>query len=202
MTFPVLPTETPPTDIERDFMDGEPPGLFPTGQNSYWGQVRSVFASELQDLADQLAQWYRNLDPAEVDAIDISNWEFTEGLPIAPTGKTLQERRSFVISRRARGPFTRARRKALVESFLVSVIGPPLQFFPEGLAFDSGGLQFFSEPGPVTSKYEIVEDIPNITYTVYVLTSAGVDEVGLTRELTRITPAGIAFTVSLVSTLP
>lgn len=200
--FPVVPPVAPFTDIERDFIDNEPPGLFPIDQTSYWGQIRKVQTDLLQDLADQMAQWYRNLDPNTVDESDISEWEFIEGLPVAPAGKSLEERRAAVISRRARGPLTRARRRAIVESFISSVVGPPLQLFPGGLALSAGGLQLFAEPGAVTTKYEIVEDIPNYTYTVSVLTSAGIDEAGLTRELTRATPAGIDFDVDLVSSLP
>lgn len=200
--FPVVPPVAPFTDIERDFVDNEPPGLFPVDQTSYWGQIRKVQADLLQDLVDMMDQWYRNLDPNTVDESDISEWEFIEGLPVAPAGKSLEERRAAVISRRARGPLTRARRRAIVESFISSVVGPPLQFFPDGIPFTPDGMQFFSDPGAVTSKYEIVEDIPNFTYTVYVLTSAGVDEAGLTRELERATPAGIDFELSLVSSLP
>jgi hypothetical protein len=94
-----IPDEGQYGDIERDFIDNEPPGLFPGDQNSYWGQARKVFADSLQVLADQLSAWYDNLDPRTVDENDIGYWEEEYGIPVNPAGLSLEMRRGFLIIR-------------------------------------------------------------------------------------------------------
>jgi hypothetical protein len=203
-TFPDITTETVPVDVELDLAENEPPGLLPTDQTSYWGVLRAVFAAEIQVLADQMAQWYLNLDPRTVDEDDMPEWEYEVGLPVNPAGRGLEQRRSAVISRRWRGPFTRTRRAQVVESFIGVVLGiPPLIFTEDGLIFTDDGLEFGTDAvGDLETLYAIVEDIPDFSYIVYILDDVDEDTDGLVRELTRITPSGITFTVEHVSELP
>jgi hypothetical protein len=196
-----IPPETSYSDIERDFIDNEPPGLLPGDQTSVWGQVRKVFADYLQVLADQLSTWYTNLDPGTSDVTDMRNWENELGIPVEAAGASIQQRQAFALARMARGPFTRSRRAALIEFFIVATFGNPLAFDSFGLALTPGGLPLFNEIVDVSGTYEVIEDIPDFSYEVRVLDSLGLDIPGLTRELDRITPAGIIFTVNEVPAL-
>lgn len=203
--FPDIPVEGTYLDIELDLADNEPPGLLPTDQTSYWGQLRRVFADNLQVLADQMEQWYLNLDPRTVNADDMPEWEYLENIPTSPAGKTLDDRRAFVLSRNGRGAFTRTRRRVLVESFIAAVFGvPPLALVVGGVPFTDDGFTLGGEftLADLQALYEIVEDIPGFAYTVNILDTVGEDTDGLTRELYRITPAGITFTIEHVSMLP
>lgn len=201
MPFPALPAEVPFEDTEIDLADSEPPGLLPLGQDSYWGQLRRIHADQLQIFADQLAQWYLNADPRTVDATDMAMWEVLEQIPVVTT-KPLEARRAFVLSRRVRGAFTRTRRKNIVEAFITATFGAAPRFSPEGIPIDSDGIPLFSDFTSIDGTYEIIEDIPAFSYTVYILDTITVDTVGLTRELERITTSPITFTISSVSSLP
>lgn len=190
-----IPAETTYTDIERDFIDNEPPGLFPGDQNSYWGQVRKVFADYLQVLADALTTYYSNLDPRTVNADDITEWEQMLGIPVAAAGSSLQQRQSFATIRLERGPFTRARRIRVVEWFIRATMGASLALTPDGLPLDAAGLPLLDEMTSLVGDYAIVEDIPGFHYQVRIKDTILLDLAGLTRELTRITPAAITFDI-------
>lgn len=196
MTELVIPAEGTYSDIEHDFIENEPPGLFPGDQNSYYGQARKSFADQLQVLKDMMDQWYTNLDPRTVDLVDIRNWENELLIPVSAATKTLDQRRSFAISRLQRGPFTRTRRRLLVESFIFVTSGPPIIFVPAGVPFVGGGIPFGSEVTSVASSYRIYEDQRAFAYEVRVLNTVGEDSAGLLRELLRITPAGITVTLT------
>lgn len=201
MTKLVISAEGAYSDVEHDFIENEPPGLFPQDQRSIWGQVRATYAAYLQVLANLLTDWYGNLDPATVGNSDLPEWEYMLDLPSGNLLLTDGKRRAAIQARFQRGPFTRTRRKAVVESFISVTFGDPSLFTSAGLSL-SPYITMYSGVTNVSSAYEIIEDIPNFAYTVYVLSSVGIDSVGLTRELGRITPAGISFTISQVSTLP
>lgn len=196
-----LPPEGTYSDLELDFIENEPPGLFPGDQNSYWGQTRKVFADYLQVLADQLSTWYTNLDPRATDATDINNWEKMLGIPLQTgSGRTLQARRAFVSARQQRGPFTRTRRRTLVESFILATMGASLSLTAAGLSLDASGLSLLAESFSLTGTYNIVENIPNFSYDVRILNTILLDQAGLNRELTRLTPAGITYTLTITAT--
>lgn len=198
-----MPLAIPPvedrTDIEQLWVDLEPPGLFPPDQDSWWGQRRKIYADYLQELADDFAAWYLNMNPNTVDATDMSEWEDMLALP-ATGSLTLEQRRSRVLSRWARGPFTRTRRRQIVESFIVATFGVAATFTSSGIAFDSSGIPFFSGATSLSGTYNIVENIPGFSYDVRILNTITVDQPGLTRELTRVTPDGISFTITLTAT--
>lgn len=191
-----IPAPVQYTDLERLWIDLEPPGLFSTDQDSYWGQRRKVYADYLQALVDDLAAWYLNMDPNTVDDSDIDAWENMLGIPVAAPSNTLEQRRAFVLSRWSRGPFTRTRRQQIVEQFISATFGAAVKFTPDGVIFGGSGIPFFSGADDLSGTYAITEDIPNFHYTVSILDTIDVDVAGLTRELARVTPAGITFSVT------
>jgi len=200
MTSVTIPAEGTYGDIEHDLIENEPPGLFPSDQRSAWGQMRKVFANYLQVLADQLTAWYVNLDPSTVDINDIPEWEEMLAVPQSVTGSTLLVRRNFVMSRRQRGAFTRTRRRLIVESFILATFGEAPSFTPDGLTLDAGGISLFSGETSLIGTYTIPESIETFSYSVRIKNTITVDDVGLARELGRITPSGISFNVVYVAT--
>ena len=188
------------TDIEHDFIENEPPGLFPGGQDSTWGQIRATYAAELQAIADTLTKWYGNLDPATVSSDDIPEWEYMLHLPQSNMALSDAARRNNIVARYGVGPFTRTRRREIVESFITATFGAPIIFDPTGVPFVSAGIPFYSGSTSLIGTYNIVENIPAFSYQVRILNTIAVDTVGLTRELARITPAGIVFTVISTAT--
>lgn len=196
MTSLDIPVEGTYSDIEHDLIENEPPGLFPTDQSSLWGQVRKLQADYLQVIADLMTTWYGNLDPNTVNIDDMPEWEYLVNVPVAPTGKTLDERRAFVLSRWQRGPFTRTRRYQIIESFLDALLsgGPVILFTPTGLPFGTGGMYFGTGITSLTGLYRIYENIPAFTYEVWIKSSVTPDA-GMLRELQRITPAGIVVSI-------
>lgn len=159
MSLPVIPPEGLYGDIEHDFIENEPPGLFPTDQNSYWGQARKVFTDHLQVLADKFSQWYLNLDPATTNVDDMPEWEYMLGIPDG-TGKITEARRSFIQARLERGPFTRARRRKIVESFISATFGEAITFDAFGVPFTAGGIPFFSGADSLVGAYVILDNSP------------------------------------------
>jgi hypothetical protein len=146
-----IPPQGTVSDIERDFIDNEPPGLFNQGQDSLWGQMRKVFADYLQVVVDQLASWYFNLDPAAVDEFDMHLWEEMYGIPTDIT-KTLAARRAILAIRFEKGPFTRERRDKIIQYFIDAGSNSnaiPILLSPIGVAFDAGGLALSPEPASV-----------------------------------------------------
>lgn len=200
MALPNIPAEGAYTDIELDWIDLEPPGLFPTNQDSYWGQVRKIFTDDLQFLADLLSQAWYNLDPATADDTAIGRWESDLGIPVAGGSRTLDERRAFVISRRQKGPFTRTRRNQIIEAFIKPTlgVGTPITFTNDGVALTDDGLIFADEETVLDGSYNVIEDIPGFAYSVRINELIALDEPGLTRELDRITPWPIEFTLDFV----
>lgn len=191
----ILPPEETYGDIELDLIDNEPPGLFPEGQDSYWGQVRKVFADYLQEqIADMLAIWYNNLDPRTVDSNDIANWESMFGL-LSDTTKGLAERRGLVLARLNYGVFTRTQRQSIIESFLAPTFGDAPALSPSGLPLTLTGIPLYSGIFSTVGAYTITENIPDFSYTVTV--NAAIDAQALVRALQRYTPAGINFTVTV-----
>jgi hypothetical protein len=143
------------TDLERSFYENEPPGLFPQNQDSYWGQLRKVLSDKLQEIADKLATFYLNQSAKTVDANDISEWETMLGIPVAGTGASLAARRTFVVARLERGPFTKTRVKSMVEFFIASTMGTSLSLTADGLSLDAAGLSLLDELTSLAGLYSI-----------------------------------------------
>lgn len=199
--YPTLPAETTYSDIERNLIENEPPGMFPEDQNSYWGQMRKVFADYLQaNAVDLFTAWYNNLDPRNVDANDIAEWEQRVGVPGDRSGLTLVARRTFVQNRLVVGGFSRKLINQIIEGFITATFGTSTSFDPTGISIDAGGITLFSGvTGDPKTMYRVYFDYMNRTYYVRILNTLGEDLSGLTRELKRITPAGWTLNISEVA---
>jgi hypothetical protein len=197
---PVLPVEIAPTDAELEFMEYSPAGLFPQNQNSNFGFIiRKLWCDKITDIAGQQTTMFNEKFP-DTSTQFLDEHERQYGLPIAPSTLTIAQRRQQVINRIRVGPFTRTRRKEIVESFITATFGNPLQLVPAGIAMDAGGVPLYGETGDVSTLYRIVEDIGNFSYSVRIKNTVTPDDVGLHRELDRITPAHISYAVTYVAT--
>jgi len=197
---PTLPVEVQPTEAEFDFMEQSPPGLFPQNQNSNFGFIiRKMWCDRVTEISGEQTTMYNEKFPAtSTQFLDMHEQQY--GLPMAPTTLTIAQRRQAVLNRIRVGPFTRTRRQQIVESYITATFGTPIQLVPVGVAMASAGVPLYGEGGDVSTLYKIVEDIPNFNYTVRFKNTVTPDEVGLRRELDRITPAGISYTIVYVAT--
>jgi hypothetical protein len=195
---PVLPAEVRFTEAEFIFMDESPAGLFPENQNSNFGFIiRKIFC----DLAQNISDWQNTLYNekfVETSTQFLDQWEIEVGLPPNPADQSISDRRANVLSRLQHGPFTRTRRKNIVERYVRTTFGNPIQLVPAGVAMVSGGVPIYGESGDVSTLYLIVENIPGFSYLVWIASTNTPDLVALTAELKRITPAGISFTITNV----
>ena len=195
---PTLPAEVQFTEAEFIYMEESPPGLFPENQDSNFGFIiRKTFSDLAQDISDWQLTLY-NEKFVETSTQFLDQWEIEVGLPPNPTDQDISERRNNVLSRLQHGPFTRTRRKNIVERYVKTTFGSPIQLVPAGVAMISGGVPIYGEAGDVSTLYLIVEDIPNFHYTVWIAGTNTPDLVALTAELKRITPAGISFNITNV----
>lgn len=200
MTQPTLPAEVTYTDLEASFIRNSPPGLWPDNQNSNFGQVRRVVTDQLQGRADELAMFYLEMFPLSASNY-LAQWEEMLGLPVAPTGKTVAERRAYIITRRRYGAFTRSARRMLIEDLLSATFGQPLELTPDGLALDAGGLALQGETLTLEQLYRVYEDVMNFSYSVRISNANAIDTARLTQSLARMSPAG-ADTFTIVNTNP
>lgn len=202
MVYLPIPPEVPYSDYELDQIGLEPPGLFPEDQNSVFGQLRHVLSEHMQgNLVDKLAQWYLNLDPRTVHHDDLAEWEEQLGIPPIPTGytTTLSDafRRGVILSRYPKGPFTRARRNAIIEQFISATFGQQTEITPDGLVLDAGGIPMYAGNPSLSTTYRVYEDVRNAAYQVWILSSITPDTATLLRELKFITPAPTSANVTI-----
>lgn len=191
---PTLPPETTWTDAEKNFRDESPPGFFPDNQDSNLGLLRKLFSDRIQAQADQLTLAYtENFAQRSETFLDV--WEAELGLPAYSGALTTVQRQSRVLSRIRKGPFTRSARAAVVEAFIQATFGEVPSFTSAGLDLTSG-ITLHAQAGDVSSLYDITENITNFSYAVTIDPTITVDLEGLTRELKRITPAHINFTIT------
>lgn len=191
---PALPVEGPYNDVERVFID-EQPSIWPKNQNSNLGTVRRVITQPLQDAIDQALDLWNQLFVSTASGY-LGLWEADMGLPKATVGRTTAQRRTLVGFRMKKGPFTRTRRRMIVEDFITDTFGSPVAFDPTGVPLSSDGVPLYGEYGDVSTMYTITEDVENFSYTVNVIPSVDIDQAGLERELAYFTPSGISFTIT------
>lgn len=192
-------TDIPLSEIEQSFIDESPPGLFPQNFDSNFGVFRKTFCDELADASNQIDLLYNERWPNT--STEFFNFhEEQAGLPLAPPSLNLRQRQELVALRNQRGPFTPQLRNSFIEFFInVQLVpGSPVIFGVLGKPIGSGLPLFSGLSGDVELYYTVVENITSFSYDVYIDQAVGLDTVGLTRELTRITPAGISFTINLV----
>lgn len=195
---PTLPAETTFSEAELSYVDDSPTNLYPENQNSNYGLLRKIWTDKTQELIDQLSLLYDERF-ADTSSTFLDVWEAETGLPVAPQGATVEQRRGNILNRLVKLPFTRARRAAIVESFIVATFGNPVVFTVDGIPITPAGIPLYSEGAAVTSLYTIIENVSGFSYTVRIKNTITPDLAGLNRELARITPAGISFTVTLVA---
>ena len=192
---PTLPAPTNLTDQELNFLDDSPPNLFAENQDSNFGAFRKVFSDQMKMVADQIQTLYTERFVFTASQT-LDQWEEEVGLPINPGSLSVQQRRARILARRQKGPFTRTRRQQVVETYLLSTFGQTTQLTLLGAAITPAGLPLYSDATSLVGLYTITEDISNFSYTVTINSSAQIDQAGLLRELSKITPAGINFTVT------
>lgn len=191
---PTLPAEVLFTDAELNYIEESPPGLYPENQDSNYGLLRKLFTDHIQELIEQQITMYNERFVAtSTDFLD--EWEKQVGLPVNPSSRTLIQRRQDVLSRLARGPFTRSRIAKIVENYITPTFGDPIQLTPSGVPLSAGGVPLYSETVALPSSYRIYEDSQNFAYAVWIVSSVTPDPVALLRELKRITPSSITVTL-------
>jgi hypothetical protein len=183
------------SDLERLFIAESPPNLWPESQSSYFGAFRKSVLLPLEECIETQEELYRERFPDTSEGY-LTRWERDLGLPIASPDLTIDERRSEIITRLKKGPFTRERRIEIVESFIRPTFGIPTDFSPDGIPLTPAGVTMFSAVGDVDSFYTIVENIAGYSYTVSISNGVDPDIPALTRVLRRATPAGITFTIT------
>lgn len=198
----IVPPSTPTGDAVIDFIESSPPGLFPENDESNFGfAIRGLWAAKVEDLIAQQDLIYKERFVINSE-IFLDEWERETGTPMNPAGFDLTTRRAIVLGRIRKGPFTRTMRKEIVERYLKATFGGGVTFGPSGIPIGSGITLTGGSTAPdVSSVYKIVENIAGFSYTVYILNTY-TPAAGMARELTRVTPAGISYTISFVATLP
>jgi hypothetical protein len=188
---PAAPAEGALNEIEQLIDAEQPLGLWPHNQNSNYGMVRKVIGDQIQSAVDTLSDLY---DETFVDTAlgYLGVWERELGLPRGTTQST-SHRRTLIHSRRSIAPFTRSRRKATVERFLLDTItGESTAFSSSGIPLTAGGVTLYSGAQSMTGLYRIYENISNFSYDVRIKNTVTPDIAGLLRELNHITPSGIS----------
>lgn len=179
------------SDLERLFIAESPRFLWPVNQETNFGAFRKSITDPPQLALDELNELFLEMFVATASGY-LTRWEDQVGLPRQPNAD-IGLRRATILERTGKTPFTRTRRRRIVERYLQPTLGESISLTPSGVALVPDGVPFFSgELSDVSILYFIVEDIENFSYIVYLATSVAVDMVALTRELLFFTPAGIA----------
>lgn len=193
--MPTIPAEGSYSESEKRFIETSPPGLWPENQNSIFGQIRKVLTDEFQARRDEI-QMLSQERFIPTSSQYLSLWEEVFGVAIAPTGKTNAQRQAILRACLQYGRFTRAQRNAIIEALLGPTVGvgDPAAFGPSGIPILTG-IPLYGSPGSVTEKYRVYESQDDFTYQVWIDSGNVPDVDALTRELKRVTPAGISFTI-------
>lgn len=190
---PMLPPEEPPTKAERYFISRQP-NIFPSNQDSNWGTLRKAWTDQVQDLIDQQSLIWKERFVLRADTF-LDDWEFEAGIPEHPSGLTIDQRRAKILNRIRTGPFTEERLIYIIEPYIGSTFGTSVELGPGGVSL-SGGIPLYADAsGDPKQYYRIYHDIQNFAYQVWIASGLTPDIAGMTRDLARITPAGIALTV-------
>lgn len=192
---------TPPNQVELNFIEDLPPGLFVENPNSNMGVLRRTFTDQMQEVVDQLALLYAERFVATATAT-LDQWEEEVGLPIEPSGKTTAQRRASILGRLKTGPFTRARRAAIIDASITATFGQTIALIAAGVPFDAGGLGLFSDITSTVGLYTITENVSNFSFNIDFATGTTVDEVSIRRDMDAILPAGINYTITYNGTPP
>jgi hypothetical protein len=192
--MPVIPPEGVYTETELRFIETQPPGLWPENQDSNFGQLRKVLTDEIQARRDEIGMIAAERFPDTADRY-LSLWEEMLGAAVNPSGKSEAQRRAVISSRLKYGAFTRPQRDKIIQEFLGTTTGgAPAAFGPSGIPILTG-IPLYGSPGAVANLYRVYENTGNFSYVVWIDAANVPDTISLTRELTRVTPAGISFSI-------
>lgn len=191
---PVLPAEGIYSDVERVFIENSPPRMWPDNQNSNFGQIRKVICDIFQECVDEINHLSdESYIPTASEYLSV--WEDIVRVPIAPSGKTDIQRRAIILPRLQYGPFTKARVRQIIEGFIEATFGPAISFTPAGVDLPAGGVPLYSGAFSLVGSYRVYYDPRVFAYAVWLKSSTTPDIASLTKELLRVTPAGIAVTI-------
>jgi hypothetical protein len=190
---PTLPAEGLFTEAELNFMSESPPGLFPENQDSNLGLFRKIWTDQIQAVINDLTMIYREaFVQTSEDFLD--EWERLYDLPQA-TNLTTPQRRARLLTAARKGPFTRTKRREIIERFITATFGDSIALTPAGVPLVAAGVPLYNDVGDVNNLYSILEQIETFHYIIFLLQGMALDMEGLVRELKRFTPAGISFTI-------
>lgn len=191
---PTLPVEVPFSDAELSFLDESPPGLFPDNQDSNFGfAIRKLFCDLVQELINQQNVIFSEHFVA-TSTLYLDEWERQVGLPANPPSVSVQQRKNRITQKLRVGPFTRTRRDQIVQAFVQATLGDAVSLTPQGVDL-SAGVPLFSGLTSIAGAYTITENISGYSFTINLAPGVSVDQAALSRELNRVVPAGISFTV-------
>lgn len=190
---PALPAEGQYSEMERLFAE-EQPNIFPVNQNSNFGAVRKVITDPLQEVYETIKELSLEMFITSAEGY-VGLWERDLGLPPNSSTLTLEQRKARLLNRLRKQPFTRARRKEVIDNYIVSIIGNSIQLTPSGVPLTADGVPLFSDPvAPGVDPYTITENVENFSYTVTFNEALDINILDVSRDLASITPAGINFT--------
>lgn len=181
------------TEAELNFMSESPPGIFPENQDSNWGLIRKMWTDQIQHAIDALTYVYQEAF-IQTSEDQLDEWERTYDLPHA-TNLTVPQRRARLLTAARKGPFTRTKRREIIERFITATFGDSIALTPAGVPLVAAGVPLFNDVGNVLNLYSILEQVEGFSYIVFLLQGMALDMEGLIRELKRFTPAGISFSI-------
>lgn len=190
---PTLPVEKPLTPAERQQIL-ETPSIFPKNQDSNWGYRRKVFSDQIQGIINQQSLMYaeRFVDSAEQFLDEL---EYQVGLPMAPAGVSLFDRRLRVKARLQTGVFTKQRVIDLIEPYILATFGSAPRFSLAGLSLVGGIILQADASGDPKQYYRIYWSPETFTYVVRIVSSVTPDTTSLLRDLKFITPSHMDVTL-------
>ena len=145
---PHLPAEGAWSDAEIDFLESEPPGIFPQNQDSNFGLFRNLFTDRIQELITQQDTLY-NERFVSTSTQYLDEWEIQEHVPSNPSGIDVGTRQNIVLQRVRKGPFTKTLRRSIVEDYITATFGTPVAFDPSGVAQSASGVPLYAGQGTV-----------------------------------------------------
>lgn len=196
---PAYPFPVPLSEIEQAYIDESPAGLFPQNQDSNFGFHRKILCDQLTKVLNQLTLLSSERWP-NTSTVYLNYHEYAIGLP-TDTAQTIAYRQALIMIRYLRGPFTVPLVETIVTLFINATLGVPLSFGTMGISLGSG-VPLFAPSAPVTNLYKIIQNVSGFSYSVLIDESVGVDFVALERELLRVTPSGISFTIATMYQVP
>lgn len=192
---PALPAEGQYSEMERLFIEEQPKVVLPTNQNSNFGALRRTITDPFQESYEVIKALALELFISTAEGY-LGLWERDLGVPPNQAGLTIEQRRARLYNRIRKQPFTKARRKEVIDNYIISIQGTSVSLTPEGVPLTADGVPLFSEPiPPGTPPYTITENVEDFSYTVTFNEALDINIADVTRDLEKITPAGINFTI-------